>query len=106
MISMYAGDDLRLIFDVEDTDGEPVELAGAQNIRFAIARGTKPVVVKELGDGVEFYGEAGFYVDIEPEDTQDLRGAYRIECDLTNSAGQTYTVFDDTLRVTAVALGD
>src|SRR5262245_56542261 len=84
---MFAGDSKTLRVTVKDDAGQPVDLANAE-IRFEMARyaGSAPLVVKSLGDGITIIDQSAgrFDVALLPADTEELRGCYYYEAELTN----------------------
>jgi hypothetical protein len=93
---LFSGDDYVLHFTIVDEAGVAVDLSGAQQITFALARkvSVEPLFSKTLGSGVTVTdGPAGKVdVAIDAADTDALKGAYYHEVELRNAAGKRSTV--------------
>jgi hypothetical protein len=85
---MYAGDTLSIVITVLDDAGEPVDLSDATSIRWQMAtsiRAAEPLVVKELGDGIELVDDttSDFEVSLLSEDTENIAaGTYYHEAEV------------------------
>ena len=108
-----AGDFLELVVTILDGDGEPVDIAAAEDIRYVITKQgaggdpAGPVLVgKSLGSGIAITnGAAGqFTVTIANGETGSLVGSHRHECEVTDSEGRISTVFLGSFVVTAQAI--
>jgi len=124
-IQIVQGDDLRLSSTVEDQGGDPVDISGAQDLRWAVGRNGETTADAELtlGSGVEITTNDGYYVDISaaisgalsettywPElrsalvvprqlSKADVRRSYWHQVRLTTSAGKVHTILDGRLFV-------
>jgi hypothetical protein len=108
-VTHYVGDDRSLIISVEDDDGNPVNIDGAQQITFKIAAlpNGEPIISKDLDDGIEILVVSGedpweFEVDITGADmalVPTVRVAdYFYEARVVDSTGEVATVITGTFR--------
>jgi hypothetical protein len=102
--TMYAGDDKRLEVTVLDEDGVAVTLAGAQAIKWKLAKSPRSAVIAShsLVDGNVSVIDAAagrFNVLIDPADTESLSGLYYHEAELTDSAGNVGTCMAGTVTI-------
>lgn len=107
----FSGNDVVLVVTVEDADagdGSPLNLAGAQEVIWALAKraNATAILTKTLGDGVEITDAAAGEVEVTltSADLEPLRGDYYHEMRVTNSAGQKATVMygDVTLKINLI----
>lgn len=72
---VFRGDSLELTAEVRDLQGDPVDISGADNIIFSIAKeaGDEPVVTYEYVAGdIDIGSPDSFIVPIKASDTGDL----------------------------------
>lgn len=97
------GDDLRIIVEVSDQDGDPVNLQDVQEIRWAAASdiGAAVDIKKKLTDTTIELGAANaFFFDLTPADTVGVpAGKYYHEAEIVTDQGKTYTVLHGTMRI-------
>lgn len=115
-VVIFRGDGLRLVVPVSDCSGDPVDITGAQDIQFAVAKtqDDAPIFTKVLGDGIAKSNPSTFIVTIEgadsalltetvywPEyqaatqnkiDSRSIRGSYYYEARVIIDDGTPYTV--------------
>src|SRR5690554_6759017 len=102
-LCIHQGDDLRVIVEVVDQYREPMDIQGAQEIRWWAAKNVRgPVMIeKELGRGsLHLGGPNIFFFDLEPEDTDATpAGSYYHEAEIITAQGRVYTVIVGSLRI-------
>lgn len=99
---MHAGNDRRVIVPVVDQANNPIDLSGAQEITWIIAKrpGGNPIVEKTLtGDDIMITNNTTFKFDINPSDTENKSGHYYHEAQVLNSAGKVYTPLYGTINI-------
>jgi len=101
----HSGDTLRLSVDVEDEDGNAVDIRNA-DIRFEIAQdessGTAVVEKDNVGGGGVSITDGlngTFVVEILPSDTSDLAGTFPYEIEITDTSSDVATVLTGTISV-------
>jgi hypothetical protein len=100
----HSGDTLRITVNVEDPDGNAVDIRGT-SIKYVIAgaqTGSKIIEKSTSAGGITIVdGVNGlFRIDIEPSDTADLSGGYAHECQLTDTNGDVATLFGGSINIT------
>lgn len=103
--TMVAGDTKELIVSVRTTNGSAVNISGAE-IKWQCARSHgKPSVLSKdttnLGVTITDGPNGIFKVSLDPEDTEDLRGTFFHEAQVTFSDGTISTVLTGTMKVNA-----
>jgi hypothetical protein len=101
---MQAGDTKRLIVSVKDPAGAAIPLGGAISIQWWAAKKVTSaihLVEKGLGTGVTITDAPNgvLRVDIDPDDTALISGAYYHELEVIDSAGDIQTVLKGTMTV-------
>lgn len=101
---MQAGDTKRLIVSVKDPDGAAVPLGGALSIQWWAAKrvsSSTRLVEKGLGTGVTVTDAPNgvLRVDIDPDDTALVSGAFYHELEVIDSGGDIQTVLKGTMTV-------
>lgn len=104
----FAGDTKVVQITVLDADGDPVDITSA-TIKWQAARslGKSPVITKATGgSGVSITDAANgvFEVTLSGSDTEDLKGDYYFEAEVTASDGTISTVIAGTMKVTPVLI--
>lgn len=106
--TLYAGDDKLLTVTVTDGEGEPVDLTGAQKIRWQLGKGPgkTPIVEKALGQGIEVTDGPGgiFTVTLDSADTEALKGSYYHEAEVIDEDGNVSTVLTGTVTIEATLI--
>lgn len=105
-LEYVAGDDVELEFTVTDQDGVVANITG-DTVRFGIApllRG-QSILGTETSPATATYtltNPSGgiFHVLIDGEDTADLLGVYRWQCELEDVSGGHQTILDGTITFT------
>lgn len=93
-IDMVQGDDLRVIVNVFDQSGSPVDISGATSIKWQLARSTNEAadITKSLANSdITITNNTGFYFDILSSETASLSGGYHHEAEVETASGQVYT---------------
>jgi hypothetical protein len=96
-IEFFSGNTALLKFTVDDEDnpGSPKNLAGATDIKWAIAKqqGKTPLVIKSLADAVTVTDDVNGKVEVllVPADSEALAGLYYHEMRVTDAAGNVAT---------------
>ena len=106
--SMKAGDTKNIFCKIRDNLGNLIDLTDVQSIRWWASRGTMesfsrtPVIQKSLDAGIEEAAmiDGEFVVRINPADTQELKGSYYYEIEITDAFGNVSTPISDTFTVT------
>jgi hypothetical protein len=90
---MSSGDDLRIVIDVYDTDGHPVDISTATSIKWAMAKNqnSTKLIERELGVNLSIASPISFFFDIESADTELLSGNFYHEAEIVTDTGLTYT---------------
>lgn len=93
-LSIAAGDDKSFLFTAYDEDGELLDISGASQITFIIARRSGAVLLeKVIGAGVLINNANQFTVEITDFDSADLPvGVLYCEAHLVNATGKKYTI--------------
>lgn len=92
----YAGDSLRVVVSVTDDGGGVKNISGA-SVRWVLAdeEGDAPILEKSTdGGGVTITAptDGVFEVQLDPADTEELRGVYHHEAQLTDAGGDVSTL--------------
>lgn len=100
---MTAGDTKYLVVSVKDADGVAVNLTGAA-VKWQAARsfGKASVLSKATsGSGIVLTNASGgiFTITLDPDDTEDLKGNYYHEAQVTASDGTISTVLFGTMKI-------
>ena len=106
-----AGDDLRVLFSVYDTDGDEYDLTGADEIVFAVAdyKGGTVRIVKRLSDGDIAISTNGyqFLVYLTGDDTAEpVRRKNYYEVRVTSDTGENKTVSQGVYDATRTMIKD
>jgi len=105
---MYAGDDKTLIVTVKDRNGDAVVITSA-TIKWQASRsqGKASVISKTTSSGITISdGPNGvFEITIDDTDTEDLKGLYYHEAEVTFADGSISTVMAGTMRINPVLIG-
>lgn len=98
--SIVAGDTAKLTVSVTDPTGAPLDLTGA-TIRWAMGRGVgiPPLLEKSSEDNSITINGTSFDINLDPLDTQNLRGAFYHEAEITDASGEVSTVMTGTATV-------
>ncbi len=97
-IDFFSGNDVLLdLSTVDSLTGLPMDISGAQQLTFALAKkagSSAPLVLKTLADGVVMVNPALGRVSIilGADETEPLKGLYYHEIRLVNSAGKKLTL--------------
>lgn len=110
-ITIKQGNDLRVIVQVQDQTGTPVDISGAQEITWAVATGVEAqssLLTKTLtGSEISITNDTGFFFDIEATDSDTLgSGAYYHEALLITGDGKAYTTLTGSLTIQPAHLID
>lgn len=94
---IFEGDTVNLVVSVEDSSGNAYNLAGVQEITFALARNENdtPIISKSQTDGeitVQDASGGTYQIKIEDGDTDGLSGQYYWDSEITASNDDVYTV--------------
>lgn len=103
-IEVSAGDDNIFEVSVQDQNGDPKTLVGAQAIRWWVARkvtSSARVIEKALASGITVTDPAGgvLQIAIDADDTEGLKGDYYHELEVVDSSGKVQTVLIGTVTV-------
>lgn len=90
---MRQGDDIRVIVDVVDGDGNPIDITAAESIKWQAAANASsmPVIEKSLVNGIEINTPTSFMFDISAPESEILNGNYYHEAEIINDQGLIYT---------------
>ena len=101
------GDTLRLAVDIEDDDGQAVDLTawGLSSARYWLSQQTAgggfvPVAQTALGSGINHSGGNELLITIPAGATSGHRGVLRHELELQSGAGMVKTVFIGRVKIT------
>jgi hypothetical protein len=102
--SVYQGDDLRLIINVKDCSRSYVDISGATEITWSIARSVNSpaLLTKTLtGGGVQIGNNHALFLDLTDTETAALpTGSLYQEVEIINGSGLKATLHDlEALRV-------
>lgn len=104
---MYAGDDRTLIVTVLDRDGDAVVITSA-TIKWQASRskGKTASISKTTSSGITISdGPNGvFEITIDAADTENLKGLYYHEAEVTFADGSISTVMAGTMRIVPVLI--
>jgi len=94
-ICLRQGDDVRIFVECVDGDGLPVDVSGAQSIRWAVARSVSDpaIITKSIGSGIVINSPTSFYFDISDAESEQLSGHYYHEAEVINDAGLVIRLF-------------
>jgi hypothetical protein len=108
-ITMVQGDDLRVFVSIDDMDGNPINMAGAQSIQWGLSSrfGAAPILTKSRADGdIIVTGAGALYFDITAAESGALAvGQYAQEIQIVTSGGLTYTVGQGSLAIKPQIIG-
>ena len=105
IISMDAGDDLNIVYTVQDETGAALGLTGSSVTWKALVSGTTTAAVSKAtgGSGITLTtpGSGVLTVDLDPSDTSSLSGTFVIEGKITDASSNVYTFtgVNDALRI-------
>lgn len=90
---MKQGDDLRVIINVVDDDGLPIDITQSDSIKWSAARSVNSAAVleKSLLTGITINSPTSFIFDIESTESELMSGTYYHEVEIINDAGLIYT---------------
>lgn len=106
---MVRGDDLRVIVDVVDSDGNPIDLVSSQSIKWGVSRsfGWPPILEKTTSDGSVFIVGSQLQFDITANDSASLpSGKLNQEIELTNATGKVRTFARGTITIKQQIIGE
>jgi len=106
-IDMIAGDDLRIIVDVVDQAGDPIDISEAQEITWSVApsQNKTATVTKTLtGGGIIITNNTGFYFDILGSESSQLNRRNHHEVEIVTAGGQSYTTVYGTFYARAALI--
>jgi len=102
IITFTAGDTVWLEVEVRDRDGTLMDLSTATPINFAIQVFGRidedPVVTKEKAD-MTILSLGNIRIVLDPVDTADLHGKFKVELEVTDSVGAVSTVLSQELII-------
>lgn len=100
-LCMHSGDDLQVIIEVRDQDGQLVDISDAQDITWSLSNSptTAAIVTKSLGVDISIASPTTFVFDLVPADTSALNGSYYHEAEIITSSGLTYTVLNGRVTI-------
>lgn len=102
-IRVVQGDDLRVFISVRDNAGDPVDLTGATEIRWALARtfGDPILLEKTLAAAtISLTGDNAFFFDITAAESGALSPAnYKQEAEIVTAGGLRYTTVQSNFAV-------
>ncbi len=100
---MFSGNTRLLEVTVLDQDDAVVDLTGAQAVDYSLAKaaGKAAIFEKTLGTGVTITDAVNGVLQITllPADTEDLRGTFYQELEVTDAAGRITTVLFGTVTI-------
>lgn len=99
---MVAGDSKTLVITVRNSVGDPVNITGS-TIKWQAARslGKASIISKTTSSGISLSDPTNgiFTVTLNPDDTEDLRGVYHHEAQVTDASNNISTVLSGTMTI-------
>lgn len=108
--SVYQGNDIAVTTTVQDSEGNPVDISGANEIILVITESGDSTSTEHLrktltGGGLTILNSTDFQFDLSDAETGNLAvGSYYVEAELTNSNGKIYTILQSGLTINSTYL--
>lgn len=107
-LTLQQGRDRRLLVEVRDQDGDLVDISGATDIQYEIAKAPKetPLVHYSLtDDNIAITNDSSFRVDIDSADLSDLSGIYYHDAKVTTPDGKRYSTLLGPIWIQGTVVG-
>jgi hypothetical protein len=100
--TMFAGDSQEIVIFI---DAEPESLVGSSFVWALMTRNEWSILVtKSFGQGATL-SESTITIKLDPDETEELAGAYYHEAELTDSNGNVSTILTGTITIKPSGIG-